>query len=166
MTTACYESHLPGKHITVSDIVFASSHTSLTLFGNDIMVDTAGYGGRTVSPLSGLNRTNDNILLYNPLHCTARMCWCPVKASPKLYKKHHCIWTTVRLAHFLLKIFSVICWVRQWYFHCKKYRLISAVSTKNRCSAYVHLISKTAYISFFFNCLKQFWLVLAKWIVL
>ncbi len=31
----------------------------------DIMADTAGYGGRTVSPLSGLNRTNDNILLYN-----------------------------------------------------------------------------------------------------
>ncbi len=30
----------------------------------NIMADTAGYGGRTVSPLSGLNRTNDNILLY------------------------------------------------------------------------------------------------------
>ncbi len=32
----------------------------------DIMADTAGYGGRTVSPLSGLNRTIYNILLY---HC-------------------------------------------------------------------------------------------------
>ncbi len=31
----------------------------------DIMVDTARNGGRTVSPLSGLNKTNDNILLYN-----------------------------------------------------------------------------------------------------
>ncbi len=31
----------------------------------DIMADTAGYGGQTVSPLSGLNGTNDNILLYN-----------------------------------------------------------------------------------------------------
>ncbi len=37
----------------------------------NIMADTAEYGGRTVSPLSGLNRTNDNILLYNPLHCNA-----------------------------------------------------------------------------------------------
>ncbi len=34
------------------------------------MVDTAGYGGRTVSPMSGLNRTNDNILLYTALYCT------------------------------------------------------------------------------------------------
>ncbi len=34
----------------------------------DIMADTAGYGGRTISPLSGLNRSNDNILPYNPLH--------------------------------------------------------------------------------------------------
>ncbi len=31
----------------------------------DIMEDTAGYGGRKVSPLSGLNRSNDSILLYN-----------------------------------------------------------------------------------------------------
>ncbi len=31
----------------------------------DTIADTAGYGGRMVSPLSGLNRTNDNILLYN-----------------------------------------------------------------------------------------------------
>ncbi len=28
----------------------------------DIMADTAGYGRRMVSPLSGLNRTNDNIV--------------------------------------------------------------------------------------------------------
>ncbi len=33
----------------------------------DIMADRAGLSGWTVSRLSGLNRTNDNILLYNPV---------------------------------------------------------------------------------------------------
>ncbi len=53
----------------------------------DIMEDTAGYGGRTVR-LSGLNRTNDNILLYksSALYCTDVL-----MASPKHYKKYHCI---------------------------------------------------------------------------
>ncbi len=36
----------------------------------DIMEDTAGYGGRKVSPLSGLNRSNDSILLYNHSYTT------------------------------------------------------------------------------------------------
>ncbi len=44
---------------------------------------------------------------------------------------------------------------RQLYSNCKKYRpIISIISTKNRCSVYVHLISKTAEIEFDLN-LKQ-----------
>ncbi len=39
----------------------------------DIIADTAGHGGHAVSPMSGLNRTDDNILLY---------------ISPKHYKKN------------------------------------------------------------------------------
>ncbi len=42
----------------------------------DIIADTAGYGGHADSPMSGLNRTDDNILLYNPQPND-------VKASPK-----------------------------------------------------------------------------------
>ncbi len=34
----------------------------------NIMADTAGYGGRTVSPLSGLNRTNDLTVQATRLH--------------------------------------------------------------------------------------------------
>ncbi len=54
----------------------------------DIMADTAGYGGRKVSPLSGLYRINDNMLLYNH-SCTDVLMSC--KASPNLYKKYPCI---------------------------------------------------------------------------
>ncbi len=69
-------------------------------------------------------------------YCTttaARTCWCRLKKNG------------IRFAHFLFKILSVIHRVRQLYLHCKKYRPItSAVSTKNRCSVYGHLINKTA----------------------
>ncbi len=122
----------------------------------DIMSDTTGYGGQTVSPLFHLNRTNDNVLLYNPLHSTVWKCWCHVKASPKHYKKYHCISrTTVRFAHFPFKIFSVIHWVRQLYLHCKKYRaIISAVSTEKKmlsfCSPYRQ------------NCIHFIWFELFK----
>ncbi len=86
-------------------------------------------------------------------YCTttaARTCWCRVKAYSNLYKKYHCIWRiplkeNAHFAHFLFKILSVIRRVRQLYLHCKKYMpIISAVSTKNICSAYqqncIHLI--------------------------
>ncbi len=48
----------------VTRIFFARTMIMMGTYFN-IMADTAGHGGRTVSPLSGLNRTNDNILLYN-----------------------------------------------------------------------------------------------------
>ncbi len=92
----------------------------------DIMADTARDSRRMVSPLFGLNRTNDNILLYNH-SCTDVLMSC--KASPKLYKK-------INNTHFLFKILSVIRRVRLYtvtalYLHCKKYRpIISAISTK------------------------------------
>ncbi len=58
------------SHVTRN--VYFSENNDHDVHLLDIMVDT--YSGQTVSPLSGLNRTNDNILLYNPLHCTARTC--------------------------------------------------------------------------------------------
>ncbi len=111
----------------------------------DIMADTAGYGGRMVSPLSGLNRTNENILLYNH-SCKDLLMSC--KGFSKTLLKIPLKENGIRFAHFLFKILSVIHRVSQLYLHCKKkYRpIVSALSTKNRCSAYGNLISKTACI--------------------